>query len=323
MKRIIDFLKTYRPVIIWTVCYVFCMWLTLNLLFNFNMFSAPQWHHVLRAQLRGFPGFVFGLLILSAIPIYVASTAIIIRTKKALITIPKPKIKLPAFLSRATPAPAPAAPETTTEPEPAPEEISRDIPMELRASFLRARFNKEAIQEMATRISSNIAATNNTDDHDDALDDLPIPSDFDLNIDFDNEQIGSVSDAPIFKDITFGDEQSFSDIEPTRQNADISSLTTHLTERNIEFEIIDDIVLAKGMAIASHTDDDFWIADTENWFAAGKSRLSPINAAKAVATKHNCRPALYLGATNIMDLENLISEWNQDGITIITDLSEL
>ena len=87
MKKIADFFKAHRYVIIWTLCYIFAMKFILGALFNFNMFSQNAWIQLAHSHLHGFGGFVFGLMVLAAVPMYAATTAIIIRTKKPLFTI--------------------------------------------------------------------------------------------------------------------------------------------------------------------------------------------------------------------------------------------
>ena len=120
MKRISEILSTHRHAIIWTACYIMVMWTILYFLFRFNMFSGHMWNRLFHAQLHGFAGFVFGILILAALPLYIASTALIVRTKKPLITIPKnPLTKL---TNRLQPVPVQSdTPTDTTEKSPAPE----------------------------------------------------------------------------------------------------------------------------------------------------------------------------------------------------------
>ena len=88
MKKILDFFNTNKYCIIWTLCYFFIVWAIMLWMFNFDIFSSTQWHILAHAKLRGFPGFVFGIMILAALPLYVATTILIYRNKKPLITIP-------------------------------------------------------------------------------------------------------------------------------------------------------------------------------------------------------------------------------------------
>ena len=88
MKKIIDFIKSNIIIAKWTFWYFFVLWLILRFIFNFDMFSAHYWHKFFHATLHGFGGFVFGLLIYTAIPIYIATSATIYRKKELIIAIP-------------------------------------------------------------------------------------------------------------------------------------------------------------------------------------------------------------------------------------------
>ena len=75
----------------WTVLYVVFMWVILYYLFNFNMFSIAHWVRLARVELHGFPGLVFGVLILAAVPMYIATIVLTMRNKSMPIKIPLPK----------------------------------------------------------------------------------------------------------------------------------------------------------------------------------------------------------------------------------------
>ena len=120
------------------------------------------------------------------------------------------------------------------------------------------------------------------------------------------------------------------DKEPAEETADIKSLSEtiapvaeYLTSQSVPFGVVDDVITTDKFAIVAHTDPDFWVADADAWFAAGKTRKSPIDLVKRVATEHNIEPVLYLGSNNIMDIENLVPQWEQDGIHVITELKNL
>ncbi|MDE6478116.1 MAG: hypothetical protein K2L94_02600, partial [Alphaproteobacteria bacterium] len=139
MKQLTEFFHTHRYVITWTMCYIAMMWAILFFLFDFHLFSGAHWHRLMHAHLRGFPGFVFGILMLAALPLYAATTTLIVRTGKPLFTITRPSWlpKWPTGKKPVTPAPAAAA-----EPprEKAPQKpLPADLPNELRGAFLRAR----------------------------------------------------------------------------------------------------------------------------------------------------------------------------------------
>ncbi len=318
---------TNKHAIIWTVGYIFISWAILYFLFNFNIFNTNQWHHLMNARLHGFAGFVFGILILSALPLYIATTILIIRKNNPLITIPIPKITLPGLSKNKgnenTPEPQPELSEpATVQKNP---ELPSELPRELHSAFLRARENAILFQRPGQTTSNTNEANNEAIP---IMEALPLPSDFDISFD---DTPGFIDDTnasiPTFTDINFDDTPNTPTFEPDTQdtNNDIydSKLVQHLLQNNITFDIDQDIVLTPKYAIAIHEDNDFWATDDTNWFASGKVRPSPINAVKNCAPAHNLRPAIYLGATNILDIDELISDWESDGITVITDLNKI
>ena len=333
MNKILTFFQSYRYAIIWTICYIISMWAILYFMFKFNLFSGPQWHHLMRAELHGFGGFVFGLLILAMVPLYIASTALIVRTKKPLITIPKPKIQIPSLL-RPTPstpspkAPTPAESITPTLPPASadtPGDLSPDIPPELHIAFLRARNKVAQSQPSAFNhvpSQSNVPSASDAD-FDDQSDTLPIPSDFDIEI---PDVAPEFTPIPTFTDLTFDSEPSeLNDNPPQSENVPSPSIdiTEYLTSQNIKFEIRENLVITDTHAIAVHSDTNFWVTDTENWFANGIVRPSPIRELTSIAETTNLSPVLYLAATNIMDLDKLLPEWESLGIRIIRTPSDL
>ena len=336
MKKIFDFIKTHKYLIIWTICYTFATWAILYFMFNFSIFNAHQWHKLYHAQLRGFPGFVFGILILACVPLYVATSILIFRTKKPLITIQIPKIKIPKIWQKKPEATKePETKQENKEQESIPEQVARNFPDEMRAAFAAA---KNRIDEFKTYTKSTSEKTEeNTHPNDTTAiketilepvpvmaNDFPIPTDFDIS--FDDTpgfvETPSTLNAPVFTEITFDDSAkkvpSSNTIEPSDSGDDSSDIINYLNTKNIPFEIEDNIIITPNHAIATHSDSDFWVADTENWFAAGKTKPSPIITLLNIATANNLKPVLYLGATNILDLEKLIAEWKSSGIDIIT-----
>lgn len=313
MQKFIKFLTGKRYFITWTICYVAVLWAILYYLFGFSIFNLAQWNHLIHARLHGFAGFVFGLLILSAGPLYVATGLLIWRKNKPLIEIPLPKIIKPK------PEQKPAEPESDTKTDTEPDyksELNADIPLEMVPVFIHAKkypknFNITPPKQNDANTESDIA-------------ELPIPTDFDIEIDdfntddTDNTDNTTFSDTPVFTSINFDDSDNETDSEP--QNTE---LTKYLDNKSIAYKIIDDIVVTDKYAIATHGDDDFWVVDDENWFASGKSKPSPILAIKSAAEKHNVQPVLYLATENIMDIETLIPQWESDGIRIITETEEL
>lgn len=360
MKKYFDILKSHKYSIIWTLCYIAVMWCILYFMFNFDMFSALHWRYVHNIRLRGFGGFVFCLLILAAIPLYISTTALILRNKKPLITIPLPKIELK---SKQTPETSDAPATEQTDETPKPDPLPDEMPLELKTVFLRARENLERAQQSSiARISHKITPANAiptvTDDAQyipqpdefnepipvmaqtapspiplpestvESLSDFPLPTDFDIDI-----STPTFSAIPSFTEINFDEPTPPaaintapvlpSDINGPHHSFNNDDLKQHLTSINQPFEEVDDIIITNSHAIATHSDKDFWVTDNENWFATGKVRPSPIAAVCGIAHDQKLKPAIYLSATNIMDLDTLIPQWESIGVTVITDLSQI
>lgn len=295
-------------------------------MFKFNIFNGAQWHKLAHAQLRGFAGFVFGILILSALPLYIATTTLIIRTKKPLVTIPVPKVQLPKWPTKTAPATPchPSDKDTTTEEKttPVPEsqpELPAELPPELHGAFIRARSRINIIQINTPQdVSDESAAAPETNDT------LPLPNDFDIELD----NIPGMDDTPsfnvpVFTDINFDQENTETAPTTTQYNPDNTDLVKYLTEKNIEHSIHDDIVATPSHAIITHSDENFWVIDNENWFANGKTRPALQKTITEFATEHNLTPVIYLAAQNIMDIDTHIEQWKSSGIIIITSPDEL
>ncbi len=273
-------------------------------MFGFSIFNTSQWHRLTHSRLHGFIGFVFGTIIFAAPLIYISTSLLIIRNKKPLITIPLPKLP-DCIKSKKTETPViDPITETKSETKDETTEQNENIPPEIRAAFIRAKNHPLDIKIKPLN-------TQNTDNNSDISDTtLPLPTDFDIEPESqtDSETI------PTFTDFNFDTNEP----ETTK-----SYITEYLNNKNIEFEIIDDIIVTKTHAIATHDDSDFWVVDNENWFATGKTKPSPITTIKTIASQHNVTPVLYLAETNIMDIETLIPQWESDGIQIITDIEAL
>ena len=117
-NKVKNFYKSNKCAIWWTVLYVFATWAIMQYLFDFNIFSSLRWHQLMHAHLHGFAGLVFGILILAAVPMYIATTIVIARTKAPVFSVKIPE-RIKTFFVNAfnqTPMeeqPQPA-PETTT-----------------------------------------------------------------------------------------------------------------------------------------------------------------------------------------------------------------
>lgn len=325
MKKLSEFLKKYKKPLIWSICYTCVMWVILYFLFNFDMFNGAQWHRLAHSQLRGFPGFVFGILILSAIPLYVATTVIVARKDEYLITLPQ--VKIPNIIKTKKPepdkTPEPAQPEKT--PEPAQPEIPDDVPHEIRTVYARALRNLEALQFSQSETTEKTSESDPTPESE--PDPLPLPSDFDISFTdtpgFDNEPDESV---PVFTEINFDtNENSVPDdnSDSPEYTFDNSSIIAHLEKSGQKYTVNNNVVTTDKFSIITHSDTDFWVTDPENWFATGKTCPSPITIVKSIAQQNNTRPVIYLESQNIMDLESLIPQWESDGIIVITDINKL
>ena len=320
MTKILEFIKSHKYAIIWTLCYLAITWAILYFMFDFSIFNRAQWRHLANAQLRGFPGFVFGILVLAALPLYVATTILIVRTKQPLITIPLPKIKIPEFL-KASPAPAPETVPESETPTLGPDEVDTpvelpdDMPAELRFAFIRARNNIGRIQTSAFNAVPSQLSSNQPYTPEVIADALPLPTDFDI----DTPTPDVDTTIPTFTEINFDDEIIDT---PTTPN-DNTELIQHLTQNNTKFSTDENIVITDTHVIITHADSDFWVTDTDNWFATGRTCPSPIIAVQNAAEKYNRIPAIYLASMNIMNIDKLIPQWQSAGITVITDLSEI
>lgn len=339
MNKITEIFKSNKYVIIWTVFYVALVWAILLFMFNFNIFVGHQWMLLMNAEIRGFAGFVFGILMLAAIPMYIATTAIIVRTNKPLITvnitpvikifnaiIPHPVIAESAPQITNELAPAPEQQPTTPQPQPD-NDIPRTMPTELRGAFIRARQHIDGYAPSVLNTTPDITTPTPDIDTTPQMGELPLPTDFDFDAtpDTDSDFIGDAP-MPTFTDINFGDDTTDNDddnVSAPITTTDNNDIINYIGKMGITPRTHDDMIIANDIIIAPHCDPDYWIADPENWFAAGKQKPSPIiRLIKASATL-GLRPVLYLASTNIMELDECRAEWTKMGVTVITDLSQL
>ena len=337
---ICNFYNSHKYVILWTVAYFIITWTVMRFMFNFDILSAHRWWQLMHAHLHGFPGFVFGILILAAVPMYIATTIVIARTKAPLFTITIPEFIKKAFIQ--TPMQEENEPEdidetantteqTTKTPETSP--IPETVPNEIRVAYARAR---EHIGRTPTSVFDlgNVTTSTSVDtepkQEQQPEPEIPIPTDFDID---DLDDI--TNSVPKFTEINFDDDDEDNDDETEddtifQENSGVQELSEtispvveYMKSKSIDFMIKDDVVITDKYAIASHTDDDFWVADETAWFAAGKTRPSPIEIVKLFASNNNVQPVLYLGAKNIMDIDNLVPQWESNGIRVVTNLDDL
>lgn len=333
MKKIISFIKSNRHAFIWTVCYIGLMWLILRGLFNFDMFSKAHWVRLAHARLHGFPGFVFGIMVLAALPLYIASTTLIMKKKEPLFKVPLPKFMQPVSEEK------PIEPEPESVEEPEPENFPDTFPAELRVPFLRAR---DRIKNNLANPTLNLAKDTNPQKQQEETPvpeletsgTLPLPTDFNFDVELEqkeNEDENYVPKfTPVFQDLDFEDEDKDepdeSDLEkPDLDEPDLEFFNTvlWLNEHGYEPDIKDGVITTKEFAVAVHADSDFWVADEENWFASGKTKVSPIKVLSEEASSKKIKPILYLAETNILNLESKRTEWEKEGIKVITSLDEI
>lgn len=314
MTKVLDFFKTNFIVIKWTVVYFFVLWAILWYLFHFDMFSQIHWWKFFHAHLRGFIGLVFGLLVYTAIPIYIATTAIIYRTKKPIFTIPfydKIVERIKKLFSKPEPI---TEPEPESEPEPDPiSEYPADLPNELRIPYNR-------IKQRIAIFGNQFVIDNKTTNNSEKTTTEPEPELFPLPTDFDIGDSLPDTSVPTFTDINF-DTPAPTPTEPETKNE--NAVTKYFDEHAIDYKTYDDFVVTEKEIIYVHNDPDFWIIDNDTWFAAGKQKDSPIPTMLTLAHDNNLTPILYLESTNIMDFDGTVQQMNQRGIKTITDLSEL
>lgn len=325
MKELLNSLGIKNRALAWTVFYVFLMWVILYFLFNFNMFVATDWIRLTRVELHGFPGLVFGVMILAAVPLYIATTILTVRNKEMPIKVPLPNCLTPVPKKEEEVAPPkPVVVEQEILPE-----LRPGVPLEMRESVMRAQKNYGARQmsvfnkpmtmraidvpnashgpEVVTVPTGGEVVENNP---------LPVPTDFDIGAEEEKDY-----GVPVFSDINFDKEDSESEQGASATDDVYEFLTGAGYTVN---KTDDDLIMVNNFVIAAHDDEDFWVADDVDWFAAGKQKPSPIVALNnACAANADLRPVLYFGKYNIMDFDEMAEKWRADGIDVITNRDDL
>lgn len=344
------FFSKYWRAIAWTAFYVFAMWCILHYLFNFDMFSYAHWARMSRIELHGFAGLVFGLLVLAAVPLYIATTVLTIRNNSVPVRVPLPKCFAAAPPPPPPPPPAPLVTEQDVLPEPRP-----GVPAEMREVFMRTQKNYGARQQSVFNRASTKSVVNVPNDAAaDAVPEpqvpdnvpvmvgadaspavasadkdtsvfvdtnsvFPVPNDFDVvESDDDMANYG----VPVFSDINF-DDGADEDDGLGAEKSPTDEICEFIVGAGIDARVENDLIIAGDFAIAVHDDDDFWVADDETWFAAGRQKVSPIVELENAGRGGAKTPILYLGEYNIMDFENVSEKWRAAGIEIITDRDAL
>ena len=317
-------------------------------MFGFDIFNIFHLAKIPTLRLNGLPGLAFGTLMLATIPVYLAGMKFIRDNKKPFVSLPFATAKKKQEESDdAKPEIKNTESEITLPP---------DLPTELHQLYLRAVRNDafsniKSAFEMddgggvgagSPRPGAGTAPLQNIPDSvttqpADPTSSFPIP-DFDSELEKDSDDA-----APTFGDISFGsgDAPAFktlfdtgdTDNSPHRgesartKRAPVGGIEQQLQSLGFKTSTDGEIVIAKKnkkiFAIAVHDDSDFTIADSEEWFAAGKQKPSPVAAAVAAAKKHDATPVIYLAENNIMDLENMKTAWTDAGVRVIDDLDDL
>ena len=336
MGSIDKFFEKYWRAIAWTACYVLIVWAVLWGLFNFNLFSVAHLSKLARIELHGFAGLVFGLLILAAVPLYVATTVLTVRNKSVPFHIPLPK----CFAPLPEPEPEPAPEPIVTEQEVLPE-LPHGVPAEMRESFMRARKNYGARQMSVfnrpggAQIKPNAAITPPTKPQPDFVDNGVAPNgdvsvsggivdtgDFPVPTDFDIDAVDTNSDVPVFSDINFDDDKN-KDVEIQCPDTNDSDLYQFLADAGVESVADGNLIIVNNFAIAVHDDNDFWVPDDIDWFAAGQQKPSPVAELVRARDENKYVPVFLIERNDIMDFESNVQKWRDDGITVVTNRAEL
>lgn len=316
MNKILDFIKTNFIVVTWTAVYFACLWAILWYLFRFDIFSNIHWWKFFHSHLRGFIGLVFGLLIYTAIPIYIATTAIVYRTKKFVFKIPFYETiatRLKAMFTKPTPEPEPE-PESESENKPE-SEYPENLPSEMRIPFTRMKQRLSFVGTISVFNKSKTDSEYIVSEKESEPESFPIPTDFDIGDSLPDTSV------PTFTDVNF-DEPTQSETEDNEEKVE-NTVTKYFDEHDTEYETYKDFVITEKHIIYVHNEPDFWILDDETWFAAGKQKDSPVSTMLEIANENGLKPIIYFETTNIMDFEGTVKSLTNKNITVLTSLEEL
>ena len=210
MLKLLNFLKSKKYVIQWTIGYFAFAWLFFKFIFNFDIFLTNHWIKFFHSHFNGFIGNVFCFFVYSLIPIYIATTMVVNRKNTLLIKIPLID-KIFEFISKFFPQK-----EIQKEPEPEPEistepetfEYPQDLPPELRVPFMRAKQKIKISSSVSVynkiQNTENITIQNASESFSEIL-----PTDFDIPESDSNSlpDFNPENDfVPTFTDINFDDE---------------------------------------------------------------------------------------------------------------------
>ncbi|MDR3208925.1 MAG: hypothetical protein LBT45_03705 [Rickettsiales bacterium] len=175
-------LKKLYFLLLWSIIFAAAVALFFHVVFNFDIWSPRHWNWLAHATIRGLSGLAFGISLIAAVPVYVASAWFVWKNEKSPFNLPK----LPV------PKKAPSSPQAeTAEPE---NKITfpEILPDELREPYVRA--HSGFLTKNAVDFIKSVAQNNDVPEAETAPDIMmPLPDSFDAPDD----------SAPIFRDVDF------------------------------------------------------------------------------------------------------------------------
>ncbi|MCL2338704.1 MAG: hypothetical protein FWC51_01985 [Proteobacteria bacterium] len=127
-----NFFRTNKLVILWTIYYFIALGALLYFMFGFNLLSPDNWAKLMHVRLSGLPGLSFSIVILAALPVYIATLYYIVKNKKTPIPVPGCIPEPPS--AKATGGKSPTATEASPDPEIA---VPTGLPREMREPYMR------------------------------------------------------------------------------------------------------------------------------------------------------------------------------------------
>lgn len=302
-----EFIKvlTNRKLYVWTIWYFLVLYFIFKFLFNFDILF--DWVFLANASLNGFSGFVFGTVLIAALPLYVASAALIKRNNKPLITFVKPVDKKKE-----------SAPTTDIVIQKKSDvKFPEFLPAELHEQYIRMQTGQLTRANSFLGTGSNSSISSNTGAVEISAPgvEIPLPEHFDFDSDSDKTQ------SPVFHEITFNDYGYNND---SGESVVLPKFILDLQNSGYDLSYDNDVFIAKSekdtLAVAVHDDSEFWVPDdVENWFANGKQKTSPIKNLLNVAKSFGAHAVFLLLTPNILNFDECVSRWEKMGIQVITD----
>ncbi len=303
---------TNKHLLIWSCVYFIVIYLIFRILFRFDILF--NFSHLSRINLHGFFGFIFGAILISALPLYLASASLIKRTKKPLISIKKVPEKNKNKEEKQTNI-APVKSDAKF-PEKLPEELHEPYIRMQRGQLMRA--NSYLMKNPIADLPKD--ETNKEDETVD-IGNIPLPEDFDTESDNYNKtlSIPDFESTPTFREISFNKQKSEKNISLNQPK-----FLKNLIKNGYLLEKIGNITVAslgsETLAIVIHDDQEFWIPDDNgDWFANGQQKTSPITELLNVANMRSASPVFVLTHTNILNFDECKSRWEGMGIKVIMD----